>query len=201
MLYPNIRVFRNFYNSSCVRNDTGCHGERAVRDNCRSAMRKNSGRSKVSVTWTRIPFNRRIARNYRVGPNRIRNSRDLVNVNQNNYKLFFRYIPAKSCILRDRTCVGKSGWRRFLSFSTAAINQGYARFLRVARIGTDGHLKSFVGNGTFRFDRCFKQFRLRSFANYTLANRFRGRAVATCIQDSQRYITATIRIFCPRLIH
>ncbi len=149
-------------------------------------MRRNTGRLKIGVTWTRIPYDQRFANRFRVGPEAVKDSRDLVNVDQNNYKLFFKYIPRNSCLLRKKTCVKKAGWRRFLSFSTAAVNQGYARFLRVARIGPGGHLESFVGNRTFEYDKCFKQYRLRTFAHYTMEKKYKGLPVATCIQDSQR---------------
>ena len=176
----------NYFNESCQAADGDqCHKyHSAVGKTCHDAMLDQCGVATTNITWERVPFDQDLFEKYRVAPDQFE-VRDLLNVPFADTKVFYKYVSPDDCSIA-MGCALKSGWRRFVTFPTVALNVGAARFLQIARLGKRGSRSEFLKNQTFVYNKCLKTFRLNKFASYAVGDGQSHEALAFCIKDMWR---------------
>jgi hypothetical protein len=104
---------------------TGCHDTQLPQISCMDALAAKIGSVSTQMTFTRLPWDLAVAAPVRVGPITDPSGADLQVIEEEfkSHRITYRYIPPDSCTLVEQ-CVGGTGWRRLLQFSTADKNTG-----------------------------------------------------------------------------
>ncbi|KAF0448455.1 Lysyl oxidase [Gigaspora margarita] len=147
---------------------------------CVDELNQKVGSVNVTITWHRIPYTENIAKNYRFG-NHISALSDLAGVHKNlleETRVAYRYYGRNSCELHEQ-CIGASGWRRLLRFTTTSLNSGKADI-------HIGNVTDYLSHGIFEWDNCHKHFHYQHYANF-FYDQAPGHKMGFCLQSSRRY--------------
>jgi len=166
---------------------------------CVEALKANVGRVNVSLNFTRIPYNKAIADKWRFPSQPSVNMfGEVAPVNIFEYhpdlernRIIYLYIEADGCELVER-CVGGSGWRRLLVFSTTAPNFG-TQDLRLGSVSyfTDGLPSEVVTkHRIFEYSPCHKHFHFSHYGSFSLGD-----------PNAQSNLTNSKRGFCLQAVY
>ncbi|CAF3803803.1 unnamed protein product [Adineta steineri] len=146
---------------------------------CVKALEMFVGRVNVSLNFTRIRYNKTIADEWRF-PNEpsINSFGEVAPVNIFEYlpdlqsnRVIYLYIEPDGCEIVEQ-CVGGSGWRRLLTFSTTTPNFG----TQDLRLGTVSYFTDGLPNDAitkhhiFEYSPCHKHFHFSHYGSFTFGN-------------------------------
>jgi hypothetical protein len=184
-----------FFDDSCgvegQLSQTGCHQTELPTESCTAALDDKIGRVNTGVTYTRLAWSSSLADQVRVGP--------LTNAHGSNLtpeasefrvnRLIYRYIPPNDCALVEQ-CVGGTGWRRLLQFSTADRNTG-STALNIGAvdyfISTDGGTPLSQHN-VFEFSACHHHYHFTHYGSFSFNNNQETTSKrGFCLQATDRF--------------
>ena len=89
----------------------------------------------------------------------------------NEINIGYKYIDEGSCTLEEgghegiKGCVGGSGWRQLLRFTSSSVNVGKTE-LHLGDVKTDEYLS----HGVYEWDPCHKHYHFQHYENYLFGN-------------------------------
>ena len=171
---------------------------------CEEALSAFVGRVNVTLNFTRVKYDKLVATEWRFPKEPSVNSfGHVAPVNLVEYlpalqqtRLIYLYIDVTGCEMVER-CVGGSGWRRLLVFSTAVSNLG----TQDSRLGSvpyfaDGFPSDEVTkHHIFEYSACHKHFHFAHYGSFTFGNSTDPSGLSNmkrgfCLQAVQRYANA-----------
>ncbi|HEY8076549.1 MAG TPA: lysyl oxidase family protein [Labilithrix sp.] len=186
----------SFYDQTCTAENnlssTGCHQTELPPWSCVDALKGRIGHVDTKLKFTRLKWDPALADSVRSGPITIdpkTNGADLLpeaaefRVNRVTY----RYIAPNDCAIQEK-CVGGTGWRKLLQFSTAdrntgttALNIGYVDYFN-----QDGG-SSLSQHNVFEYSACHKHYHFTHYGTFS----FGGNESTTskrgfCLQSTNR---------------
>jgi hypothetical protein len=168
----------SFYDDSCgvekTLTQTGCHQTELPTMSCTQALTAKIGSITTNLNYTRLTWDPNLANSVRVGP--------LTNMSGSNLtpeqwefrinRIIYRYIPPNDCSLVEQ-CVGGSGWRRLMQFSTADRNTGTTPL----NIGAIDYFNALDGGGTalsqhnvFEWSACHHHYHFTHYGSFSFNN-------------------------------
>jgi hypothetical protein len=182
----------SFYDQDCdVENSLSsvgqCHLTELPATSCRAALDAKIGKVDTNANFERIAWNQATANQYRVGTITNPTGPDLQLIEEefHEHRVVYRYIPTTSCTLVEQ-CVGGSGWRRLLQFSTSDKNVG-ASTLDIGAVdyylsGQKGFLSDY---GLFEFSACHQHYHFTHYGDFHYGPEIE-RKNGFCLQSTSR---------------
>ncbi|CAF3738674.1 unnamed protein product [Rotaria sordida] len=177
-----------------------CHCQHPLTTmSCVEALQAFVGRVNVSLNFTRIKYDKAMASKWRYPSEPSINSFGQVapvNIFEylpdlERYRIIYLYIEPNGCEIAER-CVGGSGWRRLLVFSTTAPNFG-TQELRLGSVPyfTNGSQSELITkHHVFEYSPCHKHYHFSHYASFALGN-----------PNDQSNLTNTKRGFCLQAVY
>ena len=164
----------SFYDQSCgvegMQTKTGCHYSQLPQLSCTDALDQKIGKVETKLHFERKAWDLAAADKARAGEITTKQGADLKvfadEFHQN--RLIYRYITPDSCTLVEG-CVGASGWRRLLQFSTADSNNGNATLAigSVDYFGEDDAGTPLSKHGVFEWSACHEHFHFTHYGSFS----------------------------------
>ncbi len=181
----------SFYDQDCnVESSLGphqCHQTELVMESCVSALDRKVGRVNTVARFERLKWNAGTADQFRVGEitNYGGSDLDLIEEEFRSHRVVYRYIPPSSCTLVEG-CVGGSGWRRLLQFSTSDKNTG-TETLDIGPVnyylaGGNGYLDDW---GLFELSACHQHYHFKHYGDFHYGPEIE-RKNGFCLQSTAR---------------
>ncbi len=168
-----------FYDQECVAqgelSQTDCHQTALANESCVEALDKSVGKIETKVHFERLPWDAAVAEAARFGDVTSEVGPDIrAGVHSEIFpapKLIYRYIAADDCTLAEK-CVGGSGWRRLLQFSSVNWNTGKVTL----DIGAVDYLLSGEGGGDlakhniYELSECHGHYHFMHYGSFTFGD-------------------------------
>lgn len=190
--YPAGSVFEEnttyFYDQTCgveTPNTRGCHITTLPKESCSEALTRHVGPVRTSVRFTRVPWDALLAARVRVGTITNTAGADLAVVSgpmQEEQRIVYRFFTPGSCEIEEGV-VAAPGWRRLLTFSAVARNDG----TEAVHIGdvTDPS-NPWVTSRVFEFSPCHQHNHFSHYGTFGYAGA-PGSKRAFCLEDTNRF--------------
>lgn len=181
----------SFYDQECgiegSLGPTQCHQTELVTKSCLQSLDQNVGRFDTEAEFVRLPWNQAVADQNRFGTITNPNGSDLALIQEEFrvHRVVYRYIPPTSCTIVEG-CVGGSGWRRLLQFSTSDRNTG-TKTLDIGPVdyylsGGNGYLGDV---GLFELSACHQHYHFKHYGDFFYGPEIE-RKNGFCLQSTQR---------------
>ena len=140
---------------------------------CVQVLEQKVGSTKLKFFWQRLAWNEEIAEKFRYGSQEsltadlegvLSDLRDEINIG-------YKFIDENSCTLKEggaglnKGCVGGTGWRQLLKFTSASVNVGRTEI----HLG-DVLSNTYIDKGVFEFDPCHGHYHFQHYANFAFGN-------------------------------
>lgn len=168
-----------------------CHLTELPSKTCLQALNDSIGKVTTTVDFERIAWDANVAAANRVGGDQITNwngaDLKLIEEEFHSHRIVYRYIPQTSCTLVEG-CVGDSGWRRLLQFSTSDKNLG-TKTLNIGAVnyylsGNNGYLDDW---GLFEFSACHQHYHFTHYGDFHYGPEIE-RKNGFCLQSTERVL-------------
>ncbi len=182
-----------FYDDACEverpESET-CHLSEYPQESCVDALAAHVGRVDAALHFEHVEWDEAKAEAARIGEAPDVDGADLEVVGEAlaDNRVIYRYIPEDSCAVAEG-CVGGTGWRRLLQFTSSVKNVG-ARALSI------GDVDYYVEHPTmptplgshniFEPSECHGHYHFSHYAEQSFAGE-KGQKRAFCLQSTQRY--------------
>jgi hypothetical protein len=150
----------------------GCHQTELVDKSCEEAVVAYIGAARPVMTFERLPWDKKLADDVRVGKITNPDGPDLQPIAERfeEHRVMYRYIPKDSCTLVEK-CVGDSGWRQLLTFPTGDLNSG-TKALDIGRVDyfhkEGGSL--LATHGVYELSACHGHYHFSHYGSFTLGD-------------------------------
>jgi hypothetical protein len=181
----------SFYDQTCdvqsELSNRACHQTELPAGSCENALKAKVGVSKTLLVFVRLPWNRRVAHQYSVGVVTNPNGPDL-QVFKDEFRanrLIYRYIDQKSCTITEK-CVGGTGWRRLLQFSTADENTG-TKDLDIGHVDyfLEGRENPLQAHHVFEYSACHNHYHFTHYGQFSFGDAIVSKR-GFCLQSTNR---------------
>ncbi len=187
--YPPGSVFEEntsyFYDQTCGGQNQGCHITEFPKESCSDALTRHVGPVRTSMRFTRLGWDAALAASVRVGTITNPNGADLAVVTtamQDERRFIYRFFTPGSCELAEGV-VAAPGWRRLLTFSAVARNDG----TQPVHIGdVFDPANPWVLSGAFEFSPCHQHYHFSHYGTFGYAGA-PGSKRAFCLEDTNRF--------------
>ncbi len=164
-----------------------CHQSEYVQHSCLQSLDLFVGRFDTKVHFERLPWDAAVADQYRVGTitNTTGSDLQLIEEEFREHRVVYRYIPPTSCTIVEG-CVGGSGWRRLLQFSTSDKNTG-TKTLDIGAVdyylsGRNGYVSDW---GLFELSACHQHYHFMHYGDFHYGPEIE-RKNGFCLQSTER---------------
>lgn len=184
----------SFYDQDCGVESTlssvgQCHLTALPNKSCRQALTDSVGSFDTVARFERVKWDQKLADLYRVGNLTNQDGPDLELIREEfqQQRVVYKYIPANSCTLVEQ-CVGGSGWRRLLQFSTSDKNMG-TKTLEIGMVdyylsGKNGYVSDW---GLFEFSACHQHYHFQHYGDFFYGPEIE-RKNGFCLQSTARVL-------------
>jgi len=181
---------------ACIFADVGCHCTAGSDYDCPSALQKFVVKVRMTLAYTRVPWDEEIANNaevfnnYALDPSK--SGADLVGYVeglQHNF-IIYKYFAAGSCETKE--CISGHGWRKLLIFDGIHVNVGSTELSIGAIDYTKFNESSFDQakyHNSYYWDGCHQHPHFSQYSNYFYDDLL-GHKQGFCIQDTNRIINS-----------
>jgi len=185
-----------FYDQTCdiepqLSNRT-CHQTEMPMSSCEEALKTKTGILHAQLTFVRMRWNKRVARQYTVGSVTNPHGPDLQVFKQEfrTNRLIYRYISPDSCTVAEK-CVGGTGWRRLLQFSTADENTGTTDLdIGLVDYFIDGVKNPLQMHHVFEYSTCHNHYHFTHYGQFSFGDATVSKR-GFCLQSTNRVANRT----------
>ncbi len=186
----------SFYDYTCrpqeKLSNRACHQTELPTMSCEQALREKIGDLRTDLQFERLPWDEQVARPYIIGDVTNLDGPDLqvYKAEFRTNRLIYRYISSDSCTIAER-CVGGTGWRRLLQFSTADENTG-TKDLDIGSVDyfVEGKENPLQQHHVFEYSACHNHYHFTHYGQFSF-----GDAVVSkrgfCLQSTNRVANRT----------
>jgi Lysyl oxidase len=145
-----------------------CHLTALPTKSCKQALTDSVGSFDTIARFERVKWDANVANQVRVASFTNDDGPDLALLEDEFHenRVVYKYIPSNSCTVVEQ-CVGGSGWRRLLQFSTSDKNVG-KKTLEVGMVdyylsGKNGYVSDW---GLFEFSACHQHYHFQHYGDF-----------------------------------
>ncbi|HMA28595.1 MAG TPA: lysyl oxidase family protein [Thermoanaerobaculia bacterium] len=187
--YPPGSVFEEntsyFYDDTCGGQNQGCHITVFPKESCSEALTRHVGPIRTSMRFTRVPWDADVAAQVRVGTITNPTGADLAVVTpamEEERRFIYRFFTPGSCEL-DEGVISAPGWRRLLTFSAVARNDG-TQPIHIGDVFDPAN--PWVLSRAFEFSPCHQHYHFSHYGTFGFAGA-PGSKRAFCLEDTNRF--------------
>lgn len=166
----------SFYDHTCMietaLSNRGCHQSEMPETSCKEALDQKVGSIAASLIFKRLAWNSSIAATFQTGDVTNPRGADLQVYRQEfrTSRLIYRYITADSCTIAE-ACVGGTGWRRLLQFSTADENTG-TQDLEIGHVDyfVEGKITPLQDHHVFEYSACHNHYHFTHYGQFSFGD-------------------------------
>ena len=157
--------------------------------NCVDVLKEKIGYTSLDFIWQRLAWSQDLASQFRYG-NQESEYADLegdLSSLTDEMNIGYRFFEEDSCTLNEggaglnRGCIGGTGWRQLLKFTSASVNVG-----RTAIHLGDVQTNTYIERGVFEFDPCHEHYHFQHYANFNFG-KVPARKTGFCLESTWRY--------------
>jgi len=175
-----------FYDYACTPQSTGpsgCHRTFVPQLTCLEAIEARNGRFATTIRYERLPWDKTLADEARIGPVTHQDAPDMQVVADDllNNRIIYRYFIPGSCALQENA-VGAPGWRRLLQFDATLYNIG-GKTLEIGQVVEDPLVNM------FQYNSCHNHFHFSHYGEFAFESEGQtsGSKQAFCVESTDRY--------------
>ena len=178
---------RIFYDYTCTAEDVGpvgCHRTVRPQFSCLEGIDTFIGRFQTSMRFERLPWDKALADQVRVGDVTHVGAADMHVVAEDLAvnRIVYRYFDEESCALGEGA-IGAPGWRRLLQFDATLHNLGTEALHIGAVVAED------PGTNIFKYNACHDHFHFSNYGTFIFNSEGNANGVkqAFCVESTSRY--------------